>query len=187
MIGGQQKTSRVGARGLSRYHPDLPTPCDASLIDHSHTHGSTMPACASGSPEAGNGASSGALYYGGHVALPVRCATRGSMPVGKDDAEFSATTALCRRLYTGDSPRTRSQWRVGGNRIALSGEVERAATDVTGTRYFHPSHLAESIFRRSLHPSLLLCRWVAGRHRAVFPQPLLMRANAVFIQLLSQL
>ncbi len=31
-----------------------------------------------------------------------------------------------------------------GHDIALSGEMERAATGVTGTRYFHPSHLAES-------------------------------------------
>jgi hypothetical protein len=67
-----------------------------------------------------------------------------------------------------------------GNDIALSGKMKRAATGVVNTQFFHPSHLAEPVFRRSLHPSLRRCRWVARRRRAVFPQPLLMRANAIY-------
>ena len=107
-----------GARGLRGTTLVLPAPCDAGLRDSNRACMCILGCVTAvqrrmGVLEAANGASSGALYCGNEAmpacrfdALLVR-----SMPVGRGGAEFSAATALCRRLCATDSPHTRSPGR----------------------------------------------------------------------------
>ena len=113
---------------------------------------------------------------------PVRCAALRGMPAWERRrrifSDYGSLSSSLRRRLPSYSLAVERFW---GNDIALSGKMKRAATGVVSTQFFHPSHLAKPVFRRSLHPSLRRCRWVARRRRAVFPQPLLMRANAIYL------
>ncbi len=181
MAGGQQKTSPDRGERLSRYHPV------SASASRRQPHGSPSrvsagsAARAAGSPEASNGASSGALYCGGRDALA------GSMRCSEGHACLGKTTPNFQRLRLSvvvSTPQTPLVLARGGapagKRHRPLREDEEGGNRRGDTQFFHPSHLAEPVFRRSLHPSLRRCRWVARRRRAVFPQPLLMRANAIY-------
>ena len=92
-MAGNKKPLIVGARGLRGTTLVLPAPCGAGLMRLTCTHVGMLDgyAVVLGSPEAANGASSGALYFGGSdvPACSMRC------------SEEHACWARRRRIFSG--------------------------------------------------------------------------------------